>query len=93
MARRFRIPRGRPNHAGNPSGRRLFGSVRGEDVKVHRGTQAARVNVLFSDSSENQLIAIGPDEVEAHSAFSRRHEPPVDQVSVMSRSRERVHEL
>ena len=60
---------------------------------MHGGAEAAGVNVVLMDARENQLVPAGAYQVEAHSAFARRHEPTVDQVAGVSCGGEGIDEL
>jgi len=60
---------------------------------MHGCAEAACVDVFLTDARENQLIAVGAYQVEAHPAFAWCHEPPVDQVALMSRGGEGVDEI
>ena len=60
---------------------------------MHRGAQPAGVNVLFGHAGENQLIAVRSGQVEAHPAIPRRHEPSIDQITLVSCGGERVDDV
>src|SRR4029450_1818220 len=60
---------------------------------MHGGAEAARVNVVLTDAGEDQLVPVGAYQIEAHPAFARCHEPPVDQVALVSCGGEGVDEI
>ena len=59
------LPPGRHDDGGNEAGVFLLGTVRGEQVEVHRRAQADVVNLRLGNSREHQLVAIGTGDIEA----------------------------
>ena len=60
---------------------------------MHGGAEAARVDVFLTNAGEDQLVPIGAHQVEAHPPFARCHEPPVDQVALVSRGGKGIDEI
>ena len=60
---------------------------------MHGGAEAARVNVFLADAGEDELVAVGANQIEPHPAVPRCHEPPVDQVALVSCGGESIDEI